>query len=170
MDTGDEVEAQVEAFAPTAVTLAEDAKDFESTDDLLDAKAEAGERAVGLFRLVGKRVLLAGFSWQTGVRVQLVESQIAEVGEHDGVGVKVASTILEQPEVVAAALTEGGSDDFAGFPVEQKLGLQRMAFFLPAIATPLFFWAALWASQSHQPPQTTARHPQSSGRHVCRAA
>ena len=44
MNARGEIEPQVEAFAATAVTLSEDAKDLELTDDLYDAQAEAGER------------------------------------------------------------------------------------------------------------------------------
>ena len=135
MDTGDEVETQVEAFAATAVTLAENAKDFELTDDLFDAQAKTSQRAdrpgrcrlvqdaVGLFLLVGERVTLAGFGRQTGMGVQLVQARVAEVGEHDGVGMEVGSTFLEQSKIVRPSLTEGDGDNLAGIPVEQKLRL-----------------------------------------------
>lgn len=61
MDTSDEVEAQTEALATTAVTFTEDAKNLETTDDLLDPQTEAGQGAVSLFFLVSERVMLAGF-------------------------------------------------------------------------------------------------------------
>lgn len=95
MNYGDEVEAEAEAFTATAVTLRKDAENFEATDDLLDPQPEAGQVAVGLFVLVGERVMLGSFDRQAGVRVQLIESQVAEVGEHDGVGVNVDSAFFE---------------------------------------------------------------------------
>ncbi len=95
MNSGNEVETETEAFTPTAVTLAEDAEDFESADDLFNAKAQASQRAVGSFLLAGERVMLGGFGRQAGVRVQLVEPRVAEVGKHDGVGVNVEGARLE---------------------------------------------------------------------------
>ena len=121
MNTGDEVEAQVEAFTATAVTLTEDAEDLKTTDDLLDPQTEAGQGAVGLFVLVGERVTLAGFGRQTGMGVQLVQARIAEVGEHDSVGVNAGGALLKQAEVVRPAPTKSGCHHFAGFPVQKHL-------------------------------------------------
>lgn len=95
MNCGDEVEAEAEAFTATTVTLRKDTKNLEATDDLLNPQPEAGQGAVGLFVLVGKRVMLGSFDRQAGVRVQLVESQVAEVGKHDGVGMNVDSAFFE---------------------------------------------------------------------------
>ena len=170
VDTGDEVEAQVEAFAPTAVTLTEDAKNFEFADDPLDTQTKAGQDAVRLLFLVGERVMLGGFGRQTGVRVQLVESQVAAVGEHDGVGMNVGRAFFEQAEVMRSALTKSGGDDFTGFPVQEHLSFQGVPFLLTAIAPPLFFWAARPAFPWHQPPRTTAQRPQPSGWPACQAA
>ncbi|CAA9425441.1 hypothetical protein AVDCRST_MAG94-7252 [uncultured Leptolyngbya sp.] len=61
MNAGDEVKTQAEAFTAATITLCEDAKHFEPTDDALDMETKTGKRPVGSFLFVGQRMMLAGF-------------------------------------------------------------------------------------------------------------
>ena len=100
--------------------------------------------------------------------MQLVQARVAEVGEHDGVGMDMGSAFLEEPEVVRPAPTKSGRNHIAGLPVEEHLSFQGVPFFLPTVTAPLLFSgrstgvsvASITTNDSSTPsPERTARLP-----------
>ncbi len=63
--------------------------------------------------------------------MHFLQAQIAGVGHGLGVGMESDTRLLEHPEIMPAAGRMREADDRARRLVDDELGLQRVAFFLP---------------------------------------
>ena len=81
-ERGNEVQAQTKAFSPIAVVFAQQAKDLQAADGVLDDHAPGVNLTVRLLLLAGERSFLGGFSGFAAVGVELLQTLVTGVGEH----------------------------------------------------------------------------------------
>ena len=77
--SGDQGEAQFEAFSAVPVFVREDSKALDRADDIFAKDASAGKVAVFGFVLFRQRVFLAGFFWHLRIGVAVLQTEIPEI-------------------------------------------------------------------------------------------
>lgn len=101
-----------------------------------------GDGAILPLVLLIQRVLFGALFRHCGVAVQLLQAQVARVGDGLGVGMEANARLLEHPEVVTAASGVCEADDRARRLVDDELRLQGVTLFLARVIPALFFGVA----------------------------
>ncbi len=137
---GDQVEAQQEALPPVAITLRQDAEDFQAADDVLDHDPATRQLPVALLLLVGQLGLPRLLPRRPALCMQLLQALIAAVGQHFQALVRLDSAPLVEGEVVHGAAPVMGAYQLPGAPVDHHLALQGVPLLLAAVVGFLLFF------------------------------
>lgn len=98
-----------------------------------------GDDTVGLLVFLAQRVLLAAFFGHRRLTMDLGQAHVAGIDDGFGLGTQSDSGLLEQSKVMTAPRVVSKADDPGCRPIDDELGLQRVAFFLARAVPALFF-------------------------------
>ncbi len=102
-----QVEAQSKAFAPVAITLAQDAKHLEPRQDTFHDHALARQLLIGHLLFRCERVMLAFLVRRLAVAVPAAQATIAGIGQTAALGAQPQATLLEQRKIMGVSRTKG---------------------------------------------------------------
>ena len=147
-DRRQQIEAQSKgfapiAFAPIAVTPAQDAEDFEACQSVFHDHALARQLAV-VFLLFGReRMMLAFLVRRLTVLVPAVQAPVAGISQTAALFTQPQTAAFEQREVVGVTGTKSRGHNAPTLLPDHNLSFQGVPFLLAAEKVLAFFWALL---------------------------
>ena len=147
-DRRQQIEAQSKgfapiAFAPIAVTPAQDAEDFEACQSVFHDHALARQLAV-VFLLFGReRMMLAFLVRRLTVLVPAVQAPVAGISQTAALFTQPQTAAFEQREVVGVTGTKSRGHNAPTLLLDHNLSFQGVPFLLAAEKVLAFFWALL---------------------------
>ena len=140
IQTGNQIETQSKAAAPIAVSLRDNPKYLQMSNDILNHDSLSCQLPILSPLLFAQLAAFRLLGWGLTVFVFLRQALITAVSQTLDLLAQIQSTLFEQLEIVRFAACLPRADDAPRLLVNDDLRLYRMSLFLPRIISSLFFF------------------------------